>query len=76
MHLVGDQSQGDRRRVANVKVIQRMLGYAMTLDLHGHLLDDDLFGVADVLGEAIEGTAVSVRYSDPLPKASQGDIGR
>ena len=45
----------------NVKVVQRMLGHAtaaMTLDLYGHLLDDDLTGVADTLGKAIESTAV------------------
>jgi integrase len=46
---------------ANVKVVRRMLGHAttaMTLDLYGHLLDDDLTGVADTLGKAIESTAV------------------
>jgi integrase len=50
---------------ANVKVVQRMLGHAtaaMTLDLYGHLSDDDLSGVADALGKAIETTAVSLRY--------------
>lgn len=50
---------------ANVKVVQRMLGHAtaaMTLDLYGHLLDDDLTAVADALGRAIETTAVSLRY--------------
>jgi integrase len=48
---------------ANVKVVQRMLGHAtaaMTLDLYRHLLDDDLTGVADALGKAIESTAVSL----------------
>jgi integrase len=47
---------------ANVKVVQRMLGHAtaaMTLDLYGHLLDDDLSGVADALGKAIGSAAVS-----------------
>jgi integrase len=42
---------------ANVKVVQRMLGHAtaaMTLDLYGHLLSDDLAGVANALGEAIK----------------------
>jgi integrase len=50
---------------ANVKVVQRMLGHAtaaMTLDLYGHLLDEDLSGVADALGKAIETAAVSLRY--------------
>jgi integrase len=53
---------------ANVKVVQRMLGHAtaaMTLDLYGHLLDDDLSGVADALGEAIHSVAVPLRYSEP-----------
>ena len=42
---------------ANVKVVQRLLGHAtaaMTLDRYGHLLSDDLSGVADALGKAIE----------------------
>jgi hypothetical protein len=42
-----------------------MLGHAtaaMTLDLYGHLFDDDLSGVTDVLGKAIERAAVSLRY--------------
>ncbi|KLO38779.1 hypothetical protein ABW17_20765 [Mycobacterium nebraskense] len=41
---------------ANVKVVQRMLGHAtaaMTLDLYGHLLSDDLATVATALGKAI-----------------------
>jgi hypothetical protein len=41
-----------------------MLGHAtaaMTLDLYGHLLDDDLPEVGDALGNAIDSTAVSVR---------------
>jgi len=46
---------------ANVKVVQRLLGHAtaaMTLDRYGHLLNDDLSGVADALGKAIDSTAV------------------
>lgn len=46
---------------ANVKVVQRMLGHAtaaMTLDLYGYFLEDDLVGVADALGKAIGRTAV------------------
>jgi hypothetical protein len=35
----------------------------MTLDRYGHLLNDDLSGVADALGKAIDSTAVSLRYS-------------
>jgi integrase len=52
---------------ANVKVVQRLLGHAtaaMTLDRYGHLLSDDLAGVADALGKAIESVAVSLRYSE------------
>jgi integrase len=52
---------------ANVKVVQRMLGHAtaaMTLDLYGHLLNDDLAGVADALGKAMEDVAVSLRYAE------------
>jgi hypothetical protein len=30
----------------------------MTLDFCGHLLDDDLTGIADALGKAIENAAV------------------
>ena len=51
-----------------------MLGHAtaaMTLDLYGHLLDDDLSGVADALGKAIDSTAVSVRYQEPGSKKSE-----
>jgi hypothetical protein len=47
-----------------------MLGHttaAMTLDLYGHLLGDDLFGVAEALGKAIDSAAVSLRYPEPDP---------
>jgi len=57
---------------ANVKVVQRLLGHAtaaMTLDRYGHLLSDDLAGVADALGKAIERTAVLLRYSESGSKA-------
>jgi integrase len=60
---------------ANVKVVQRMLGHAtaaMTLDLYGHLFDDDLSGVAEALGKAIETTAVSLRYESD--KATQDEL--
>jgi integrase len=56
---------------ANVKVVQRMLGHAtaaMTLDLYGHLLDDDLSAVAKALSQAIASTAVSLRYLESDPK--------
>jgi integrase len=57
---------------ANVKVVQRLLGHAtaaMTLDRYGHLLSDDLAGVADALGKAIESTAVSLRYPEPRKRS-------
>jgi len=37
---------------------------AMTLDLYGHLLDDDLTGVADPLGKVIKSPAVSLPYDE------------
>lgn len=60
---------------ANVKVVQRLLGHAsttMTLDRYGHLMDDDLTGVADALGKAIEATAVSLRYSKSTAVGESG----
>jgi integrase len=45
---------------ANVKVLQHMLGHAtavMTLDRYGHLMTDDLAGVADALGKAMAAAA-------------------
>jgi len=45
-----------------------MLGHATaatTLDLYGHLLDDDPSGVAEALDKAIDGIAVPLRYSKP-----------
>jgi integrase len=49
---------------ANIKVVQRLLGHAsaaMTLDRYGHLYNDDLTAVGDVLGKAMKATAVSLR---------------
>lgn len=57
---------------ANVKVVQRLLGHAsaaMTLDRYGHLLDDDLQGVAKALGKALESTAVRLRYEEENPQS-------
>ncbi|WP_167759325.1 site-specific integrase [Mycobacterium sp. PS03-16] len=59
---------------ANVKVVQRLLGHAtaaMTLDRYGHLLNDDLSGVADALGKAIDSTAVLLRYSEHRDEAER-----
>ena len=59
---------------ANVKVLQRMLGHAsaaMTLDRYGHLMDDDLAGVAGALGDAMESVAVSLRHSGQLPQIGE-----
>jgi integrase len=60
---------------ANVKVVQRLLGHApaaMTLDRYGHLLSDDLCGVAAALGKAIESAAVSLRYPEPSEVSEAG----
>jgi integrase len=49
----------------NIKALQNMLGHAsatMTLDKYGHLMNDDLTGVASALGKAINATAVPLRY--------------
>ena len=62
-----------RRRWRSVQAltsrfVQRLLGHAtaaMTLDRYGHLLNDDLSGVADALCKAIDSTAVSLRYLEP-----------
>jgi hypothetical protein len=40
----------------------------MTLDRYGHLLNDDLTGVADALVKAIDSTALS-RHSGPSNEA-------
>nr|WP_233165411.1 hypothetical protein [Mycobacterium sp. AT1] len=59
----------------HVKVVQRLLGHAtaaMTLDRYGHLLDDDLSGVADSLGKAIDSTAVSLLFSRRENEAKTG----
>jgi integrase len=60
---------------ANVKVVQRLLGHAtaaMTLDRHGHLFNDDLTKVADLLGAAIDSAAVSLRYAQPGTAVTSG----
>ena len=46
---------------ANVKVVQQMLGHksaTMTLDLYGHLFDDQLDDVADALDVAARAAGV------------------
>jgi len=58
---------------ANIKVVQRQLGHAtasMTIDLYGHLYDDDLTDAATQVGKAIEASAVSLRYF-PEPKPTR-----
>ena len=60
---------------ANVKVVQRLLGHAtaaMTLDRYGHLLSDDLSGVAAAFGKAIEIAAVLLRYPEALETPKTG----
>lgn len=52
---------------ANVKVVQRLLEHAtaaMTLDRYGHLLSDDLAGVAEALRGAIESLRYHCGYFD------------
>jgi integrase len=47
---------------ANVKAVQRLLGHAtasMTLDLYGHLFDEDLVAVADALDTAMRNCGTS-----------------
>jgi hypothetical protein len=49
---------------ANVKAVQRMLGYAkasMTLDVYANLFDEGLDGVADRLDTAIRSAAARLR---------------
>lgn len=46
---------------ANVKAVQRMLGHAsaaMTLDIYGHLFDDDLDAVSAALDDAVRRSVV------------------
>jgi integrase len=46
---------------ANVKAVQRMLGHAsaaMTLDVYGHLFDDDLDAVSAALDDAVRSSVV------------------
>ncbi|WP_241178003.1 tyrosine-type recombinase/integrase [Mycolicibacterium nivoides] len=60
---------------ANIKVVQRQLGHAtaaMTLDQYGHLYDADLTHAADVLSDALEATAVSLRHSADTKKVRTG----
>ena len=48
-----------------MKVVQRILCHAtvaVTLDLYGHRLDDDLNGVAVAVGKATESAALSPRF--------------
>lgn len=57
---------------ASVKVVQRLLEHAtvaMTLDRYGHLLNDDLSGLADAPGKAIDSTAVALPYLEPEAEA-------
>lgn len=49
---------------ANVKAVQRMLGHAsaaMTLDVYGHLFDDDLDAVSSALDDAVRATHRAAR---------------
>lgn len=58
---------------ANVKVVQKMLGHktaTMTLDLYGHLFEDDLDGVASALDAAL----ITVQNQSPtvIPFPNKG----
>ena len=47
---------------ANVKAVQRLLGHqtaSMTLDLYGHLFDDDLVAVADALDTVMRNCGIT-----------------
>ncbi|MGK8522189.1 tyrosine-type recombinase/integrase [Nocardia asteroides] len=49
---------------ANIKVVQKMLGHktaTLTLDLYGHLFDDDLDPVADAMNRGALTAADSLR---------------
>ncbi|WP_327110120.1 hypothetical protein OHB12_20085 [Nocardia sp. NBC_01730] len=49
---------------ANIKVVQKMLGHKMatlTLDLYGHLFDDDVDPVADAMDRGAMAAADSLR---------------
>ncbi|WP_081879459.1 site-specific integrase [Nocardia sp. NRRL WC-3656] len=52
---------------ANIKVVQRMLGHktaTLTLDLYGHLFDDDLDPVADAMNRGATAAADELRTKD------------
>lgn len=53
---------------ANIKVVQRMLGHktaTMTLDLYGHLFDDDLDAVAEGMDAGARTAADQLRTEQP-----------
>lgn len=58
---------------ANVKVVQRMLGHksaTMTLDLYGHLLDDDL----DLVAQALSKAAADALRTEGKKKGKPGTV--
>ncbi|WP_324198606.1 tyrosine-type recombinase/integrase [Nocardia brasiliensis] len=64
---------------ANIKVVQRMLGHktaTLTLDLYGHLFDDDLGPVADAMNRGALAAADELRTKTADPAADdQRDTG-
>ncbi|WP_324191838.1 tyrosine-type recombinase/integrase [Nocardia brasiliensis] len=64
---------------ANIKVVQRMLGHktaTLTLDLYGHLFDDDLGPVADAMNRGALAAADELRTKTAYPAADdQRDTG-
>ncbi|MEA3532068.1 MULTISPECIES: tyrosine-type recombinase/integrase [Nocardia] len=66
---------------ANIKVVQKMLGHktaTLTLDLYGHLFDDDLDPVADAMNRgALAAAADSLRTEGAdavAPEAGKQDL--
>ncbi|WP_280243518.1 tyrosine-type recombinase/integrase [Nocardia abscessus] len=60
---------------ANIKVVQKMLGHktaTLTLDLYGHLFDDDLDPVADAMNRGALAAADSLR-TEGVGAGEQGD---
>ncbi|MET7771536.1 tyrosine-type recombinase/integrase [Nocardia sp. NPDC005366] len=63
---------------ANIKVVQKMLGHktaTLTLDLYGHLFDDDLDPVADAMHQGALAAADSLRTDMTAEEADKHDNG-
>ncbi|WP_348529092.1 hypothetical protein [Nocardia brasiliensis] len=79
--LAGVVPHGLRHSAASlaIKVVQRMLGHktaTLTLDLYGHLFDDDLGPVADAMNRGALAAADELRTKTADPAADdQRDTG-